>query len=144
MPAAAVAGIFLRTRGLMISVANDSHNSLILQNAKVVLPDRIVARGGVELEAGRIARIFDSPEQVPVSESSVDLAGATLFPGFIDLHIHGAAGVDVNSASVDDLRRVSEFLARKGVTVNTISPGYIGTKMVTAIPKEILDSKIIP
>ena len=35
-------------------------------------------------------------------------------------------------------------LARKGVTVNTISPGYIGTKMVTAIPKEVLDSKILP
>ncbi len=35
-------------------------------------------------------------------------------------------------------------VARKGVTVNTISPGYIGTKMVMAIPKEILDSKIIP
>ncbi len=35
-------------------------------------------------------------------------------------------------------------VARKCVTVNTISPGYIGTKMVTAIPKEILDTKIIP
>jgi acetoacetyl-CoA reductase len=35
-------------------------------------------------------------------------------------------------------------VARKGVTVNTISPGYIGTKMVMAIPKEILDGKIIP
>ncbi len=35
-------------------------------------------------------------------------------------------------------------VARKGVTVNTISPGYIGTKMVTAIPKEILDTKILP
>ena len=35
-------------------------------------------------------------------------------------------------------------LARKGVTVNTISPGYIGTKMVMAIPKEVLDSKILP
>ncbi len=34
--------------------------------------------------------------------------------------------------------------AKKGVTVNTISPGYIGTKMVTAIPKEVLDSKILP
>ena len=34
--------------------------------------------------------------------------------------------------------------ARKGVTVNTISPGYIGTKMVTAIPQDILDSKILP
>jgi len=35
-------------------------------------------------------------------------------------------------------------VAKKGVTINTISPGYIGTKMVTAIPKEILDSKIVP
>ncbi|HEY0847608.1 MAG TPA: beta-ketoacyl-ACP reductase [Noviherbaspirillum sp.] len=35
-------------------------------------------------------------------------------------------------------------VARKGVTVNTISPGYIGTKMVMAIPREVLDSKIIP
>lgn len=34
--------------------------------------------------------------------------------------------------------------ARKGVTVNTISPGYIGTKMVTAIPKDVLESKILP
>jgi acetoacetyl-CoA reductase len=34
--------------------------------------------------------------------------------------------------------------ARKGVTVNTISPGYIGTKMVLAIPKDVLDSKIVP
>ena len=30
------------------------------------------------------------------------------------------------------------------ITVNTISPGYIGTKMVTAIPKEVLDTKILP
>src|SRR5438067_9689440 len=35
-------------------------------------------------------------------------------------------------------------VARKGVTVNTISPGYIGTKMVMAIPKEVLDTKILP
>jgi acetoacetyl-CoA reductase len=35
-------------------------------------------------------------------------------------------------------------VAKKGVTVNTISPGYIGTKMVTAIPEAILDSKILP
>jgi len=35
-------------------------------------------------------------------------------------------------------------VAKTGVTINTISPGYIGTKMVTAIPQEILDSKILP
>ena len=35
-------------------------------------------------------------------------------------------------------------VAKSGVTVNTISPGYIGTRMVTAIPHDILDSKILP
>ena len=35
-------------------------------------------------------------------------------------------------------------VARKGVTVNTISPGYVATKMVLAVPKDVLDSKIIP
>ncbi len=35
-------------------------------------------------------------------------------------------------------------VAKKGVTVNTVSPGYIATKMVTAVPQDILDSKIIP
>ncbi|CAB1368303.1 acetoacetyl-CoA reductase [Denitratisoma oestradiolicum] len=35
-------------------------------------------------------------------------------------------------------------VAKKGVTVNTISPGYIGTKMVRAIPREVLESKILP
>ena len=35
-------------------------------------------------------------------------------------------------------------VARSGVTVNTISPGYIGTKMVMAITSEVLESKILP
>ena len=35
-------------------------------------------------------------------------------------------------------------VARYGVTVNTISPGYIGTKMVTAIAPDILETKILP
>ena len=35
-------------------------------------------------------------------------------------------------------------VARKNVTVNTISPGYIGTKMVTAVPEEVLNTKILP
>jgi acetoacetyl-CoA reductase len=35
-------------------------------------------------------------------------------------------------------------VARKGITVNTISPGYIGTQMVMAIPSDVLENKIIP
>ncbi|ANB75663.1 acetoacetyl-CoA reductase [Paraburkholderia phytofirmans] len=41
-------------------------------------------------------------------------------------------------------KSLAQEVARKGVTVNTISPGYLATKMVTAIPQEILDTKILP
>ena len=34
--------------------------------------------------------------------------------------------------------------AAKGITVNTIAPGYVATEMVRAVPKEVLDTKIIP
>lgn len=34
--------------------------------------------------------------------------------------------------------------ASKGITVNAITPGYIGTEMVLAVPKEVLDTKILP
>ena len=60
----------------------------------------------------------------------------------------GQAGQVNYSAAKAGMHGFSKALAlevaRKGVTVNTISPGYIGTKMVMAIPKDVLDSKIIP
>ena len=34
--------------------------------------------------------------------------------------------------------------ARKGITVNAICPGYIGTEMVRAVPQEVLDKQIFP
>ena len=35
-------------------------------------------------------------------------------------------------------------VAKKGVTVNTVSPGFIATRMVMAVPQDVLDTKIIP
>ena len=34
--------------------------------------------------------------------------------------------------------------ARSGITVNTVSPGYLRTKMVSAVPEEIMQTKILP
>jgi acetoacetyl-CoA reductase len=60
----------------------------------------------------------------------------------------GAFGQTNYSAAKAGVHGFSKALAlevaKKGVTVNTISPGYIGTKMVTAIPEDILNTKIIP
>jgi acetoacetyl-CoA reductase len=35
-------------------------------------------------------------------------------------------------------------MARHGVTVNTVSPGYLRTKMVEAVPPEVMKEKILP
>ncbi len=35
-------------------------------------------------------------------------------------------------------------VANKGITVNTVSPGYLRTAMVTKVPADILEKKILP
>jgi N-acetylglucosamine-6-phosphate deacetylase len=89
----------------------------LLRNARIVLPEQVLELGSLLIEDGRIARVIEGSSAESVSTDSViDLNGATLFPGFIDIHIHGASGFDVNNATAGDLVRVSEFLASKGVT----------------------------
>ena len=46
----------------------------------------------------------------------VDAAGLRVLPGFLDLHTHGAAGVDVNAADAEGLRTIGRFFASQGVT----------------------------
>jgi N-acetylglucosamine-6-phosphate deacetylase len=46
----------------------------------------------------------------------IDLSGLTVFPGFIDVHNHGANGFDVNSSDADSFIAIGEFLAKHGVT----------------------------
>jgi N-acetylglucosamine-6-phosphate deacetylase len=85
--------------------------AISLQNAKVVRHGQVEENGSVVVENGWI-----------VEETSrdfgqvVDCTGLTLLPGFIDIHIHGAVGVDVNSGNLDGLYAVAKFLAENGVT----------------------------
>ncbi|MEP7074970.1 MAG: N-acetylglucosamine-6-phosphate deacetylase [Acidobacteriota bacterium] len=50
--------------------------------------------------------------------------GVAVFPGFIDIHNHGAVGVDVNVADADGLLEIAAYLAKNGVTawVPTLVP----------------------
>ena len=96
---------------------NETTKTTLLANARIILPDRIADNASLLIEDGRIARVFicAADESAKVG-SRIDLRGLTLFPGFIDLHIHGAVGVDMMDAGADDLCRVATFLARNGVT----------------------------
>ena len=48
--------------------------------------------------------------------NNLDLQSNLWTPGFIDVHIHGAVGVDVNAAGLDGLLELAGFVARNGVT----------------------------
>jgi len=85
--------------------------TLLLKNANVVLPDREVQGGSVLIEEGKIVSL-----EAERGSEELDLRGATLLPGFIDVHIHGAAGIDVMDATAAGLGIVSEYLASQGVT----------------------------
>ncbi|HEV8160439.1 MAG TPA: amidohydrolase family protein, partial [Pyrinomonadaceae bacterium] len=88
---------------------------LLLQNANAVLPDGKVKAVSILIEDGKIADIsFEN--KFTKTDEVLDLSNTSFFAGFIDIHNHGAVGVDVNSASAEDLREVSKFLAGKGVT----------------------------
>jgi len=89
---------------------------LLLRNACVVLPDRLLKSAAVLIEAGRIASIVASEAARLSDDVSLDLDGLTVYPGFIDVHLHGAVGVDTMDASAAQLSQVSHFLVTQGVT----------------------------
>jgi N-acetylglucosamine-6-phosphate deacetylase len=92
-------------------------NSLLLSGAAIALPEKTLQRGSVLVQAQTIKSIYDGElPEIPEQCEGIDLTGFCLFPGFIDVHIHGAQGVDVMNASAEDLTAMSLFLASCGVT----------------------------
>lgn len=89
---------------------------MFLYNARIVLPKRTAEQASVLIQNQRISRIGESARNQPSDLQSIDLKGWTLFPGFIDAHIHGSVGVDTNNADVEGLHKAARFLSQNGVT----------------------------
>ena len=88
--------------------------SCYITGARVLVDERL-ARANVHVVNGRIASVssaYDNPDDLPV----IDASGQLLLPGFIDVHTHGGAGVDVNAADEEGLRTIGCFFASHGVT----------------------------
>ena len=85
----------------------------MLKNATAILPDKETKNISILISGGKISSINAGEIDF---ENTIDLQGARLFAGFIDVHNHGAVGVDANDADADALAEVSRFLARNGVT----------------------------
>jgi N-acetylglucosamine-6-phosphate deacetylase len=84
---------------------------MIFANARLVFPDGI--RDGLEVvvEGGRIAEIRERS-----SAGAIDLGGAYLAPGFVDLHVHGAVGRDTMEATAEAFAAICDYHGTGGTT----------------------------
>ena len=87
--------------------------SLLLKN--IIQRNNPAGKISLLIEDAIISKILFIDEIFEADET-LDLKNAVLFAGFIDIHNHGAVGVDVNTATANDLRKVGKFLALKGIT----------------------------
>jgi N-acetylglucosamine-6-phosphate deacetylase len=100
-------------------------NRLLLKGATLLTPAGALEGAAALVEQGRVAEIYRDEKDAPREVDALALDGLTLWPGLVDLHIHGALGVDVNDADADGLREVARYLAGQGVTawLPTLVPG---------------------
>lgn len=88
----------------------------LITNIKVY-QDHKFTDGPVIVEDGVILKVGPQAESLADDTTKViDGKGQRLVPGFIDLHTHGAAGVDVNAADKDGLKKIAAFKASQGTT----------------------------
>lgn len=97
-------------------------------------PTEEIADAMIVVDGARIASIGSrNAISVPANARRIDLGDATLIPGFVDVHVHGAGGHDVMEAAPVALDRIAQTLARHGTT------SFVATT-VTASPGEIYAS----
>jgi N-acetylglucosamine-6-phosphate deacetylase len=68
-----------------------------------------------------------SAKELPGNTSLVDFGDAVLVPGFVDIHMHGGAGLDLMRAAPSELPRLGKFLTTHGVT------GYFATTVAAPL-----------
>lgn len=89
--------------------------NILLKNVHAILPDGKAEAVSILIKDEKIADI-SVENKFAEADEVFDLSNATVYAGFIDIHNHGAIGVDVNGADAGNLREVSKFLASCGVT----------------------------
>jgi N-acetylglucosamine-6-phosphate deacetylase len=105
---------------------------IVLCADRLFTPQQEIKNPLLFIEDGLISSVSSRAEQeIPSHATVIDLAkgvaGAILVPGFVDIHMHGGAGLDVTRATIAELPHLNKFLTGHGVT------GYFPTTVAAPL-----------
>ena len=85
---------------------------MFYKNARIFCSDFAFHTGAFEVVDGKFGAIL--PGSVP--EDAIDLQGATVIPGLVEIHSHGNSGADFSDGDYEGLKKIARFFAQCGVT----------------------------
>ena len=85
---------------------------MFYKNARIFCPDFRFRTGAFEVKDGVFGAVL--PEEVPVD--AIDLQGATVIPGLVEVHSHGNSGADFSDGDYEGLKKMAAYFASCGVT----------------------------
>ena len=113
---------------------------MIINHIKIVSGETVIEDGYLEILDKKIHKIGKSPYQG--KEGCLDGKGLIAMPGFIDIHIHGSAGIDFMDASEEEVETVANSLYQEGVTTfmaTTLTSDFESLKRVCETIKKVKD-----
>lgn len=91
--------------------------AIAIHASRILTPDTEISDAVIVVEGARIAAIGHRDEiRIPPGAIDYVAAGMTIVPGFVDIHIHGAAGHDVMEGTPRALDAITAAVARHGTT----------------------------
>ena len=85
---------------------------MFYKNARIFCADFQFRTGAFEVVDGKFTSVL--PENVPAD--AIDLKGATVIPGLVEVHSHGCAGSDFSDGDFEGLKAMAKQYAAWGVT----------------------------
>ena len=80
---------------------------MFYKNARIFTSDFQFHMGAFEVKDGLFGEIL--PENVPAD--AIDLQGATVIPGLVEVHSHGNSGADFSDGNYEGLKAMAKYYA---------------------------------
>ncbi|TVY11321.1 N-acetylglucosamine-6-phosphate deacetylase [Paenibacillus cremeus] len=91
--------------------------STLYVNGRLYTPNGIVENGRILVSSNGQIEAIGGPELEAAPGAVIeDVAGASVLPGFIDVHVHGGNGFNMMEGTLNDLNEMSTFHAAHGTT----------------------------